>query len=135
MSRNSTQGQHVHVQYTKRSVNSSTCRVNNLSTAAPDMAPHVSSPPCRGKPSNVLTTQKRVGVCSREKNLKLESRHTARQPYIFLEFKRILKSNLHPAIFWEMVKFADLGVLYFSLVLPREPSLLGCPEALQLCGL
>ena len=32
-----------------------------------------------------------------------------------------LKSTLHPAIFWEMVKFVDLGVLYFSLVLPREP--------------
>ena len=35
--------------------------------------------------------------------------------------KRALKSTLHPAIFWEMVKFVDLGVLYFSLVLPREP--------------
>ena len=27
------------------------------------------------------------------------------------------------AIFWEMVKFVDLGVLYFSLVLPREPTM------------
>ena len=34
--------------------------------------------------------------------------------------KRALKSTLHPAIFWEMVKFVDLGVLYFSLVLPRQ---------------
>ena len=31
---------------------------------------------------------------------------------------RTLKSTLHPAIFWEMVKFVDLGVLYLSLVLP-----------------
>ena len=36
---------------------------------------------------------------------------------------RTLKSTLHPAIFWEMVKFVDLGVLYFSLVLPREPTM------------
>ena len=32
--------------------------------------------------------------------------------------RRILKSTLHPTIFWEMVKFVALGVLYFSLVLP-----------------
>ena len=32
--------------------------------------------------------------------------------------RRTLKSTLHPAIFWEMVKFVDLGVLYLSLVLP-----------------
>ena len=32
--------------------------------------------------------------------------------------RRTLKSTLHPTIFWEMVKFVDLGVLYFSLVLP-----------------
>ena len=38
--------------------------------------------------------------------------------------KRSLKSTLHPAIFWEMVKFVDLGVLYFSLVLPWQP--MGC---------
>ena len=37
--------------------------------------------------------------------------------------RRTLKSTLHPAIFWEMVKFVDLGVLYFSLVLPREPTM------------
>ena len=35
--------------------------------------------------------------------------------------RRTLKSTFHPAIFWEMVKFVDLGVLYFSLVLPRQP--------------
>ena len=34
--------------------------------------------------------------------------------------RRTLKSTLHPTIFWEMVKFVDLGVLYFSLVLPRQ---------------
>ena len=34
--------------------------------------------------------------------------------------RRTLKSTFHPAIFWEMVKFVDLGVLYFSLVLPRQ---------------
>ena len=32
--------------------------------------------------------------------------------------RRSLKSTLQPTIFWEMVKFVDLGVLYFSLVLP-----------------
>ena len=32
--------------------------------------------------------------------------------------RRTLKSTLHPTIFWEMVKFVDLGVLNFSLVLP-----------------
>ena len=32
---------------------------------------------------------------------------------------RTLKSTLHPTIFWEMVKFVDLGVLYLSLVLPQ----------------
>ena len=32
--------------------------------------------------------------------------------------RRTLKSTLHPTIFWEMVKLVDLGVLYFSLVLP-----------------
>ena len=31
-----------------------------------------------------------------------------------------LKSTLHSTIFWEMVKFVDLGVLYFSLVLPAQ---------------
>ena len=35
--------------------------------------------------------------------------------------RRTLNSTLHPDIFWEMVKFVDLGVLYFSLVLPRGP--------------
>ena len=34
----------------------------------------------------------------------------------------LIKSTLHPTIFWEMVKFVDLCVLYFSLVLPREPT-------------
>ena len=29
-----------------------------------------------------------------------------------------VESTLHSTIFWEMVKFVDLGVLYFSLVLP-----------------
>ena len=33
--------------------------------------------------------------------------------------RRALNSTLHPAIFLEMVKFLDLGVLHFSLVLPR----------------
>ena len=33
--------------------------------------------------------------------------------------RRTLKSTLHPTIFWEMVKFVDLDVLYFSLVLPQ----------------
>ena len=37
--------------------------------------------------------------------------------------RRTLKSTLHPAIFWEMVKFVDLGVLYFSLVLATEPTM------------
>ena len=34
--------------------------------------------------------------------------------------RRTLKSTLHSTIFWEMVKFVDLGVLYVSLVLPRQ---------------
>ena len=34
-----------------------------------------------------------------------------------------VKSTLHPAIFWEMVKFVDLGVLYFALVLATEPTM------------
>ena len=34
--------------------------------------------------------------------------------------RRTLKSTLHSTIFWEMVKFVDLGVLYFSLVLPVQ---------------
>ena len=43
--------------------------------------------------------------------------------------RRTLKSTLHPAIFWEMVKFVDLGVLYFSLVLPWQPTwVAGGPE-------
>ncbi len=33
--------------------------------------------------------------------------------------RRTLKSTLHPTIFSEMVKFVDLGVLYFSLLLPQ----------------
>ena len=37
--------------------------------------------------------------------------------------RRTLKSTLLSTIFWEMVKFVDLGVLYFSLVLPREPTM------------
>ena len=32
--------------------------------------------------------------------------------------RRSLKSTLQPTIFWELVKFVDLSVLYFSLVLP-----------------
>ena len=36
--------------------------------------------------------------------------------------RRTLSSPLYPAIFWEMVKFVDLSVLYFSLVLPRQPT-------------
>ena len=35
---------------------------------------------------------------------------------------RIYWETLHPAIFWEMVKFVDLDVLYFSLVLATEPT-------------
>ena len=33
---------------------------------------------------------------------------------------KYLEVTLHPTIFWEMVKFVDLGVLYLSLVLPRK---------------
>ena len=36
--------------------------------------------------------------------------------------RRNLNSILHPAIFLEMVKFVDLGVLYFSLVFPGQPT-------------
>ena len=39
-----------------------------------------------------------------------------------------LRDTLHPAIFWEMVKFVDLDVVYLSLVLPRQPTR-GLPEA------
>ena len=31
---------------------------------------------------------------------------------------KYLEVTLHPTIFWDMVNFVDLGVLYFSLVLP-----------------
>ena len=34
--------------------------------------------------------------------------------------RRTLKSTLHSTMFWEMVKFVDLGVLYFSLELLRQ---------------
>ena len=40
---------------------------------------------------------------------------------LLLGRRRTLKSTSHSVIFWEMVKFVDLGVLSFSLVLPRQP--------------
>ena len=52
--------------------------------------------------------------------------------------RRTLKSTLHPAIFWEMVKFVDLqdlGVLNFSLVLPREPTMGSLRPRLDFKGL
>ena len=66
-------------------------------------------------------------ILSKESNFSVIL-HT-KDPLIFRSSKsdllfrrRTLKSTLHPAIFWEMVKFVDLGVLYFSLVLATEPT-------------
>ena len=48
------------------------------------------------------------------------------KPDVMMYRRSPLNSPLHPAIFFGSVKFVDLGVLYFSLVLPGQPTL-GCP--------
>ena len=42
------------------------------------------------------------------------------KPDVMMYRRSPLNSPLHPAIFFGSVKFVDLGVLYFSLVLPGQ---------------
>ena len=58
-------------------------------------------------------------LCAFRKSFEVLQRELSLPP--LLRYRR--RTTLHPAIFWEMVKFVDLGVLYFSLVLPREPTM------------